>query len=147
MRVSSRNLDELMAPENISASNQMQQAWRYYKLDCDLMDILRRPARIVRGLQTCLNCRICEFLEPDVQFGIQESLTLKLMSKSHTISNHNVLGLVEKIRRLSLQWDWPHIQLKSESTRIYETSRVSRTCPSVVTPYFSLWAMYHVRAQ
>jgi hypothetical protein len=51
-----------MAPQNISASNQMQWAGKYYKeydkLGCDLMDMWRRPASIGRGLQTCPNCRI-----------------------------------------------------------------------------------------
>jgi hypothetical protein len=45
--------------------------------------------------------------------------------------NHGVLELIGKIKRLSFQRDWSHIQLKSESTGIYEKSRVSRTYPSV----------------
>jgi hypothetical protein len=53
-----------------------------------------------------------------VQFGIQEKLTLKLMPRSHTTSDKGVLGLVS----LSFQWDWSHIQLKFESFGIYETS-------------------------
>jgi hypothetical protein len=54
--------DELMAPQNILASNQMQRARKYYKehdkVGCDLMDMWRRPTRTGRGLQTCPNCRI-----------------------------------------------------------------------------------------
>jgi hypothetical protein len=54
--------DDLMAPENILASNQMQRARQYYngydKLGCDLMDMWRRPASTGRGLQTCPNCQI-----------------------------------------------------------------------------------------
>jgi hypothetical protein len=73
-----------------------------------------------------------------VQFGIQEKSTLKLMPRSHTTSNQGVLRLVGKTRRLYFQWDWSHIQLKSESTRIYKTSRVFRTYPDSVTPYFGL---------
>jgi hypothetical protein len=69
------------------------------------------------------------------------------MSKSHTTFNPDVLGLIGKIRRLSLQWDQSHIQLKSESIRIAEISRVPRTFSAVVTPYFGLWAVYHVHAQ
>jgi hypothetical protein len=52
--------DEPIAPQNISASNQMQRTRKYYKeydkLGCDLMDMWRRPASIGRGLQTCPNC-------------------------------------------------------------------------------------------
>jgi hypothetical protein len=51
-----------MAPQNISASNQMQWTRKYYdeydKLSCDLIDMWRRPANTGRGLQTCPNCRI-----------------------------------------------------------------------------------------
>jgi Zn-finger nucleic acid-binding protein len=54
--------DELMAPQNISVSNQMQQTRKYYeeydKLGCDLMDMWRRPVSPGRGFQTCPNCRI-----------------------------------------------------------------------------------------
>jgi hypothetical protein len=62
--------DELMAPQNISASNQMQRTAKYYeeydKLGCDPKDMWRRPASTGRGLQTsmgrglktCPNCRI-----------------------------------------------------------------------------------------
>jgi hypothetical protein len=57
-----------------------------------------------------------------VQFGIQEKMTLKLMLKVHTTSNQGVLGLVGKRRRLSFQWDWSHIKLKSESTVVHKTS-------------------------
>jgi hypothetical protein len=53
---------ELMVPQNISASNQMQWARKYYKeydkLGYDLIDMWRRPASTGRGLQTCPNCRI-----------------------------------------------------------------------------------------
>jgi hypothetical protein len=49
--------DELMAPQIISASNQMQQTGKYYKeydkLGCNLMEMWRRPASTGRGLQTC----------------------------------------------------------------------------------------------
>jgi hypothetical protein len=49
-----------MAPQNISASNQMQRARKYYeeyeKLGYDLMDMWKRPASIGRGHQTCPNC-------------------------------------------------------------------------------------------
>jgi DNA-binding cell septation regulator SpoVG len=52
--------DELMVPQNISASNQMQWAGNYYKeydkLGFDLVDMWRRPASTGRGLQTCPNC-------------------------------------------------------------------------------------------
>jgi hypothetical protein len=65
------------------------------------------------------------------------------MHRSHTTSNHGVLGLIGKIRRLSFQWDQSHIQLKSESIGIYEISQISRTCAGVVTPYFGLWPVYH----
>jgi hypothetical protein len=82
-----------------------------------------------------------------VQFRIQEKSTLKLMPRSHTTSNKGILELVGKIRRLYFQWDQSHIQLKSELTGIYETTRVSRTYSGVVTPYFGLWPVYHVRAQ
>jgi hypothetical protein len=51
-----------MAPQNISASNQMQQTGKYYeeydKLGCDHMDMWRRPASTGRGLQTCPNYQI-----------------------------------------------------------------------------------------
>jgi hypothetical protein len=51
--------DEPMAPQNISASNQMQRGKKYYKeyekLGCDLMDMWRRPASTGRGQQICLN--------------------------------------------------------------------------------------------
>jgi hypothetical protein len=54
--------DDLMVSQNISASNQMQQAEKYYKeyfkLDCNLMDIWRRLDSTGRGLQTCPNYRI-----------------------------------------------------------------------------------------
>jgi hypothetical protein len=54
--------DELMTHKNISASNQMQRAGKFYKeydkLGCDLMDMWRRRASIGRGLQTCPNCQI-----------------------------------------------------------------------------------------
>jgi hypothetical protein len=54
--------DELMAPQNISACNQMQWTRKCYKeyekLGCDLMDMWRRPDSTERGLQTCPNCRI-----------------------------------------------------------------------------------------
>jgi hypothetical protein len=50
-----------MTPQNISASNQMQQAGKYYKKyhksGCDHMDMSRRAASTGRGLQTCSNCR------------------------------------------------------------------------------------------
>jgi hypothetical protein len=52
--------DELMAPQNISTSHQMQRTGKYYeeydKLGCDLMDMWRRPASTGRGLQTYPNC-------------------------------------------------------------------------------------------
>jgi hypothetical protein len=58
--VMSFGLDEHMVPQNISASNQMQRAKKYYKeydkLGCDLMDMWRRLASTERGLQTCPNC-------------------------------------------------------------------------------------------
>jgi hypothetical protein len=51
--------DELMVPQNISASNQMQRAGKYYKeydkLGYDLMDMCRRPTSTGRELQTCPN--------------------------------------------------------------------------------------------
>jgi hypothetical protein len=51
--------DELMALQNIRASNHVQQTRNYYeeydKLGCDLMDMWRRPATTERGLQTCPN--------------------------------------------------------------------------------------------
>jgi hypothetical protein len=54
--------DELMVPQNISASNQMQRAIKYYKeydkLGCDIMDMWRRPGSIGRGHHTCPYCRI-----------------------------------------------------------------------------------------
>jgi hypothetical protein len=50
---------ELMAPQNISAGNQMQQVRKYYKeyeeLGCDHMDMWRRLASIGRELQPCPN--------------------------------------------------------------------------------------------
>jgi hypothetical protein len=55
-------VDELMAPQNISTSNQMQRAGKYYKeydkLGCDHMDMWRRPASIEKGIQTCPNYQI-----------------------------------------------------------------------------------------
>jgi hypothetical protein len=52
--------DELMAHQNISASNQMQQTKKYDeeydKLACDLMDMWRRSSSMGRGLQPCPNC-------------------------------------------------------------------------------------------
>jgi hypothetical protein len=55
-------VDELMVPQKISASNQMQWAGKYYKdfdkLGCDLMDMWKRPVSTGRGLQTCPECRI-----------------------------------------------------------------------------------------
>jgi hypothetical protein len=65
--------DELMVPQNISASNQMQRAKKYYKddkLGCDLMDMWRRPASIGRGLQTCMP-NLHGRVSSQVQFGIQ----------------------------------------------------------------------------
>jgi hypothetical protein len=50
-------------------------------------------------------------------------------------SNYGVPGLFGKIRSLSFQRDWSHIQLKSESTRIDETSRVFRSYPGAALPY------------
>jgi hypothetical protein len=54
--------DELMVPQNILASNQTQQARKYYKeydkLGCDLMETWKRPASIGRWLQICPNCQI-----------------------------------------------------------------------------------------
>jgi hypothetical protein len=51
-----------MVPKNISASNQMQWAKKYYKeyekLGCGPMEMCKRPARTRRGLQTCPNCQI-----------------------------------------------------------------------------------------
>jgi hypothetical protein len=56
------HFDELMAPQNILASNQMLWITKYYEdydnLGCDLMDMWRRPAIIGRGFQTCANCKI-----------------------------------------------------------------------------------------
>jgi cytoskeletal protein RodZ len=59
---------------------------------------------------------------------------LKLMPRSYMTYNWAFLGLVGKIRRLSFQWDQSHVQLKSESTIITETSQVSKICSGVVTP-------------
>jgi hypothetical protein len=51
---------ELITPQIISASNQMQHARKYYKeyenLSCDLMDMWRRSASTEIGLQTHPNC-------------------------------------------------------------------------------------------
>jgi Zn-finger nucleic acid-binding protein len=105
--------DEIMAPENISASIQMQQAKKYYKgydkLGRDLMDMSRRPDSTGRGLQTCPNCRIymgesahksnSEFDSSPIQNPGE--VNLKLMPTSHTTSNQVILGLIGKIRRLS----------------------------------------------
>jgi hypothetical protein len=134
-----------MVPQNISASNQMQRAKKYYKeydkLGCDLIDMWRRLASRGRGLQTCPNCRIhlgesahksnSEFNSSPIRNP--REVDLKTDARSHTTSNQGVLGLVGKIRRLSFQWDLSHIQLKSESTKIYKTCRVSRTRLGVVT--------------
>jgi hypothetical protein len=113
--------DELMAPQNISASNQKQRARKYYKeydkLGCDLMDMWRRPASIGESSKLV---RIAEFIWESqatspihnsirVQFRIKEKSTLKLMLMSHPTSNQGVLRLVGKIMRLSFQWDWSHI--------------------------------------
>jgi hypothetical protein len=56
-----------------------------------------------------------------VQFRIHEKSTLQLMPRLHTTSNQGVLGLIGKIRRLSFQCDCSHMQLKYESTGMYET--------------------------
>jgi hypothetical protein len=52
-----------------------------------------------------------------------------------------------KDKEILFLMDRYHIQLKSESTQIFKTSRVSRACPGVATPYFGLWVVYHVRFQ
>jgi hypothetical protein len=52
-----------------------------------------------------------------------------------------------KDKEILFPMDRYHIQLKSESTQIFKTSRVSRACPGVATLYFGLWVVYHVRFQ
>jgi hypothetical protein len=60
--IGSSSTDELMDPQIISVSNQMQRGGKYYKeydkLCYYLMEMWRRPASIGRGLQSCLNCWI-----------------------------------------------------------------------------------------
>jgi hypothetical protein len=67
--------DELMAPQNISASNQMQWTRKYYKkydkLGCDLMDMWRRPASIGGSKLGQIAEFTWESVSPQVQFRIQ----------------------------------------------------------------------------
>jgi hypothetical protein len=59
--IQGREDHELMTPQIILTSNQMQQARKYYKeydkLGCDLINMWRRPASIGIVLQICINCQ------------------------------------------------------------------------------------------
>jgi hypothetical protein len=49
---------------------------------------------------------------------IQELFTLKLMSRSRTTSNWDILGLHGKERRYLFKWNWFHVQIHLEAMGI-----------------------------
>ena len=54
--------------------------------------------------------------------GVQEQHVLKMMPRSHTVSILGVLYMDGKIISWSFQWHQFHLKIRSESTRIVETS-------------------------
>jgi hypothetical protein len=120
-----------------------------------ILDMWRRPPSIGRGIQTCPNYRIymresahksnSEFNSSPIQNPGEVDLKSDAQV-AYNIQSGNSWSCW-KYKEIIFPIDRSHIQLKSESTGIYETSRVSKTCRGVVTPYFGLWPVYHVRAQ